>query len=115
MWCYGIWVSRVMWVVAEYFADVNWIAWPENIAPATYYMVVMWDNLDKALELAKKFESEWFDVIIDDREKVWFGQKAWDADLLWIPTRIVISDKTLEAWWYEIKKRWEEETKIVKL
>lgn len=115
MWCYGIWVSRVMWVVAEYFADENWIAWPENIAPATYYMLVMWDNLDKALELAKKFESEWKEVIIDDREKVWFGQKAWDADLMWIPYRIILSDKTLEAWWYELKKRWEEETKIVSL
>lgn len=115
MWCYGIWVSRLVWVIAEYFADENWIAWPENIAPATYYMVVMWDNLEKAINLAKKFESEWKEVIIDDREKVWFGQKAGDADLLWIPYRIVISDKTLENWWYELKKRWEEETKIVKL
>lgn len=115
MWCYGIWVSRVMWVVAEYFADENWIAWPENIAPATYYMVVMWDNLQKALNLAKKFESEWKEVIIDDREKVWFWQKAWDADLMWIPYRIVLSDKTLESGWYELKIRWEEETKIVSL
>jgi prolyl-tRNA synthetase len=36
-------------------------------------------------------------VIIDDREKAGFGQKAGDADLLGIPYRIILSDKTLEA------------------
>lgn len=115
MWCYGIWVSRLMWVIAEYFMDETWIAWPENIAPATHYIIVIGDNLDKAKKLAQEIEKTWWEVIIDDREKIWFGQKAWDADLLWIPHRIVISDKTLEQWWYELKKRWQEETKIVKL
>lgn len=105
MWCYGIGVSRVMWVIAEYFMDEKWLIWPESIAPASHYIIVMWDNLDKALDLAKKLESEGWEVIIDDREKVGFGQKASDADLLGIPNRIVLSDKTLEAWGYEIKKR----------
>jgi len=106
MWCYGIWISRLMWVCAEYFMDEKWLVWPESIAPASHYIIVMWDHLDKALELAKKIENEWWDVIIDDRDKVWFWQKAWDADLMWIPNRIVISDKTVNSeLWYEIKKR----------
>jgi len=113
MWCYGIWVSRVMWVIAEYFMDENWLVWPESIAPASHYIIVMWDNLDKALDLAKKLEFEGWEVIIDDREKVWFGQKASDADLLGIPNRIVLSDKTLEVWGYEIKKRNSKDVKIV--
>jgi len=115
MWCYGIWVSRLMWVIAEYFMDDKGLVWPENIAPATHYIIVMWNNLDKAISLSKDLESKWFEVIIDDREKVWFGQKASDADLLWIPNRIILSDKTLEQGWYELKSRKSDETSIVKL
>ena len=95
--------------------DYKLLVWPENIAPATHYIIVMWDNLEKAKILAKKFENEWKEVIIDDREKVWFGQKASDADLLGIPYRIVVSDKTLEAWWYELKSRSSDETQIIAL
>lgn len=113
MWCYGIGVSRLMWVIAEYFMDEKWLVWPENIAPANYYIIVMWNNLDKALNLASEIESKWWEVIIDDREKVGFGQKAGDSDLMWIPNRIVISDRTLALWWYELKKRLDDTIKIV--
>lgn len=115
MWCYGIGISRLMWVIAEYFMDDKWLVWPENIAPATHYIIVMWDNLEKAKDLAKKLESQWREVIIDDREKVWFGQKASDADLLGIPYRIVLSDKTLELGAYELKSRMSDEIEIVKI
>ncbi len=116
MWCYGIWVSRLMWVVAEYFASEKWILWPENLAPATHYIIVIWEeNLEKAEILAKDIEEKWWEVIIDDRmeKKIWFGQKAWDCELFGIPNRIVISPKTLDAWWYELKKIGEKE-EIVK-
>jgi prolyl-tRNA synthetase len=110
MWCYGIWISRLMWVIAEYYMTENWINWPENIAPYDYYIIVMWeDNIKKAVEIANKLESEWKSVILDDRmwRKDWFGQKAWDCELYGIPNRIVISPKTIEQGWYELKKRWE--------
>ena len=115
MWCYGIWVSRLMWVIAEYFMDEKGLVWPESIAPATHYIIVMWDNLETAKKIALEIESKWWEVIIDDREKAWFGQKAWDCDLLWIPNRIVISPKTLELWGYELKSRKNEETQIIKI
>ncbi len=104
MGCYGIWVSRAMWIVAEKFAKENGIAWPENIAPADYYIVVLWDNLEKAEQLAKRFEAEWKEVILDDRmgKKFGFGAKMKDAELLGIPHIIVISDKTVEKWAYEL-------------
>lgn len=115
---YGIGVSRVMWVMAEYFMDETGIAWPEHLAPASHYIIVLGeDNLEKASELAKQIESEWGEVILDDRmgRKDWFGQKMWDAELLWIPNIIVLSPKTLEKGWYEIKKRGEKEGRIVKI
>lgn len=115
MGCYGIGISRLMWVIAEYFSDEKWLVWPENIAPATHYIIVMWENFDTAKKLAELLEKEGKEVIIDDREKVGFWQKASDADLLWIPYRIVVSDKTLEAGWYELKQRLSQETQIISL
>lgn len=115
MGCYGIGVSRVMGVIAEYFMDEKGLVWPESIAPASHYMIVMGENLEKAKELAKQIEAQWWEVIIDDREKVGFGQKAADADLLGIPNRIVVSDKTLEMGGYELKSRTSDETQIIKL
>jgi len=118
MWSYGIGISRVMWVMAEYFMDETGIAWPETVAPVSHYIIVLWENnIETASILAKQIESEWWDVILDDRmgRKDWFGQKMWDAELLGIPNIIVLSPKTLEKWGYEIRKRWEKEWKIVQL
>ena len=108
MWCYGIWTSRLMWVIAEYFMNENWIDWPENIAPAKYYIAVIWEeNLDKALEIIEKLNLDKSEIILDDRfgRKDWFGQKMRDSELLWIPNKIVISRKTLEQDSYELN--WE--------
>lgn len=117
MGCYGIWISRLMWVIAEYMMDEKGLVWPESIAPASHYIIVIWeDNLEKAITLAKEIETKWWNVIIDDRTgKVWFGQKANDADLLGIPNRIIISPKTLEQGGYELKGRKENEGKIIKI
>lgn len=111
MWCYGIGISRLMWVIAEYYMTENGIAWPESVAPADYYIIVIWEeNLEKANEMAIKLEQEWKSVILDDRmsKKIGFGQKAGDSELFWIPNRVVISPKTVEQWGYELTIRGKE-------
>jgi prolyl-tRNA synthetase len=108
MGCYGIWVSRAMWLVAEKYVWEKGIAWPKNIAPAKYYIAVIWEeNIEKALELIDKLNLDKSEIILDDRmwRKIGFGQKMWDAELLWIPNIIVISKKTLEQDSYELN--WE--------
>lgn len=70
MWCYGIWISRAMWVIAEALKDEKGLVWPENIAPYTHYIIVIWEeNLEKAEDLAKILEKNWAKVLIDDRDK----------------------------------------------
>lgn len=105
MWCYGIWVSRAMWLIAEKFVTDKWIKWPENIAPAKYYIAVIWEeNLEKAEKLIEKLNLNKSELILDDRfgRKIGFWQKMWDAELFWIPNKIVISKKTLEQDSYEL-------------
>ena len=90
----------------------NIIVWPDNIAPADYYIIVIWEeNVDKAIKISKILQQNWKEVIIDDRKwrKFGFWQKAWDCELFGIPNRIVISQKTIEAWGYELKERWKKE------
>lgn len=111
MGCYGIWISRLMWVIAEYCMWEKGIAWPASIAPASHYIIVLGkENLEIATALAEKLEAEWNSVILDDRmgKKIGFGQKAGDCELYWIPNRIAVTAKTIEQGWYELKKRWEE-------
>lgn len=111
MWCYGIGVSRLMWVMAEYFMTENGIAWPEGVAPYDYYIIVIGEsNLESAKKIALELEASWKSVVVDDRmgKKHGFGQKAGDCELFGIPNRIVISPKTLELWGYELQKRGEE-------
>ncbi len=117
MGCYGIGVSRLMGVMAEYFMTETGISWPEHIAPATHYIIVLGEeNLQKAIQLTKELEAKWNTVILDDRKgrKFGFGQKAWDCELWGIPNRIVISPKTLEQGWYELLERGKKE-KIINL
>lgn len=117
MGCYGIGISRLMWVIAEYFMTEKGIAWPESIAPASHYIIVMGEeNLETAIQLAEKLESQWNTVILDDRmwRKFGFGQKAGDCELFGIKNRIAITPKTLEQWGYELTVRGEE-SKIISL
>jgi len=105
MGCYGIGVSRAMWIIAEKYAWDKWIKWPENIAPAKYYIAVIWEeSIEKAEELIEKLNLDKSEVILDDRmwRKVGFWQKMTDADLLWIPNKIVVSKKTIEQGGYEL-------------
>ncbi len=113
MGCYGIWIDRTMAAIVEKYNDENGIIWPENIAPFSHYIIVHWDYLKEALKLAETFEKEWKEVIIDDRE-IWFGQKAWDADLIWIPYRIIVSEKSMKENSYELKWRKEKEWILIK-
>lgn len=114
MGCYGIGVSRVMGVIAEKFMDEKGLIWPESIAPFSHYLIVIGDHLEEAKKLAEKLEKAGNMVLLDDRN-TGFGAKAGDADLLGIPYRIVLSDKTLALGGYELKGRKEIENTIIAL
>ena len=102
MGCYGIGVSRVMGVMVEKFADEKGLVWPEEIAPFKYHMVAIGEHgLGKALEIYQGREEE---ILLDDRD-VRFGEKMKDAELMGMPYRVVISDRTLETGEVEMTER----------
>ena len=112
MGCYGIGVSRAMGVIAEKYADDKGLVWPENIAPYKTYLIAIGD---KATELAQKYEAENPETILFDDRDARPGEKFKDAELIGLPNRIVISDKTLESNSAEVTDRKTGETVLVSL
>lgn len=112
MGCYGIGVSRVMGVIAEKFADDKGLVWPENVAPFRYYLIGIGDaGIKQAEEIYQGREEE---MILDDRD-LRPGEKFADAELMGIPYRVVISDKTIKDGKAEVTNRATGETTLVAL
>ncbi len=107
MGCYGLGISRLMGLLAEHFADDKGLVWPEAVAPAKVYLARLGDNPDvvkQADELYNLLTAADIQVLYDDRD-VRPGEKFADADLLGIPHRVVVSDKTVSSGTYEWKRR----------
>lgn len=112
MGCYGIGVSRVMGVIAEKFADDKGLVWPETVAPFKYYLVGIGEK--GILETEKLYKGHENEIFYDDRD-VRPGEKFADSELMGMPIRIVISDKTLKDDKAEVTKRATGESKMVDL
>ncbi len=110
MGCYGIGVSRVMGVIAEKFADDKGLVWPESIAPFKYYLVGIGENGVKAAE--EIYTKDPDNILFDDRD-LRPGEKFADSELIGIPYRIVISDKTLADNKAEITSRKDGKTELI--
>ena len=112
MGSYGIGPSRVMGVLVEVFHDEKGMVWPKQVAPFDVHLITLGEQHHKrAEEIIKQLESKGIDVLWDDREDVSAGQKFADCDLIGIPVRLVLSDKTLDK--IEFKKRESHETKLI--
>lgn len=117
MGCYGIGVSRLMGLIAEHFADDKGLVWPENIAPVKVYLARLGDGEEvvrQADELYESLRQNNISVLYDDRDAR-PGQKFADADLMGIPYRIVVSEKTIATNQYELKRRTETEPRLASL
>ena len=110
MGCYGIGVSRVMGVIAEKFCDDKGLVWPVNIAPFRCYLIAIGDEGTKLAE--QIYAAHENDIIFDDRAAR-PGEKFADADLMGIPYRVVISDKTLSENAIEVTNRKTGESKLI--
>ena len=112
MGCYGIGVSRVMGVIAEKFCDEHGLVWPEQVAPYKYYLIGIGEEGTKQAEILYLDHEN--TILYDDRN-LRPGEKFADAELMGIPYRVVISDKTLASNQAEITNRATGESKLVDL
>lgn len=91
MGCYGIGISRTMGTLVEKFNDEKGIIWPKEIAPFAAHLISLGDRGQDVYDCLIKAGVE---VLWDETERG-AGEKFADADLLGIPVRLVVSEKTL--------------------
>jgi len=117
MGSYGIGLGRVLGTVVEVHNDEKGIVWPEAIAPFQVHLVGL-GNKDDVISAADKLYDELIsagiEVLYDDRDEG-AGKKFADSDLIGIPNRIVISEKTLANKQVEYKKRTEDDVEMIDL
>jgi len=108
MGCYGIGITRTVAAAIEQHNDENGIIWPAPLAPATVQIVpVNWNDTtlrQTAEDVYAQCLAAGVEVLLDDRDER-PGVKFKDADLLGIPLRVTIGNKTLARGVVELKRR----------
>lgn len=113
---YGIGLSRLMGTIVEIHSDQNGIIWPKNVAPFAVHLISLSKDTEKEAEkIYEDLKKENIEVLYDDRHEKTAGEKFADADLLGIPLRVVLSEKTLEKDSVEVKRRNLKETELIKI
>lgn len=119
MGCYGIGVTRVVASAIEQNHDEAGIIWPAAIAPFEVALVPMNAHKSELVketseQLYKDLQAAGVDVLLDDREGR-PGFKFADLELMGIPHRIVIGERSLNEGELEYKGRRDAEASNIKL
>jgi len=115
MGSYGIGLGRLMGTVVEVLSDDKGIVWPQAIAPFRVHLLSLGEKgKGYADEVYKTLVDRGVEVLYDDRD-LRAGEKFADADLIGIPTRVIVGDKSLESKMVEVKERIETESKNISL
>ena len=116
MGCYGIGINRIIASAIETGNDENGIIFPISIAP--FEVIVTSVNQDdkevvkQAEKIYQQLQNYGIDVLLDDRD-IRGGVKFKDADLLGIPIRITVGQKSIAEGNIEIKLRAESKSEKV--
>ncbi len=118
MGSYGIGPGRAVGAIVETLADDKGIVWPESVAPFNVHLISIGADKPEVTAVAEKLYSDLskagIETLFDDRDAR-AGEKFADSDLIGIPWRIVVSEKTLAAGGAELKARTSADGTIVPL
>jgi prolyl-tRNA synthetase len=116
MGSYGIGLGRLMGTIVEVLADDKGMIWPESVAPFKVHLLALGEGENVKTEADRLYadlKKKNIEVLFDDREGLSAGEKFADADLLGMPYRVVVSERSLKDGGFEIKKRNEEKGEII--
>jgi prolyl-tRNA synthetase len=116
MGCYGIGLGRGMGAVVEANHDEKGIVWPKEIAPFLVHLISISEGKIKATaeKIYQDLNKNGVKVLYDDRQDKSAGEKFAEADLIGIPYRVVVSEKTLLKNSVELKERSKNSVKLIK-
>ncbi|CAL9383460.1 Proline--tRNA ligase [Streptomyces sp. enrichment culture] len=99
MGSYGVGVSRAVAALAEQTADEQGLCWPREIAPADVHVVAAGKAVqtELALSIADRLGAAGVRVLADDRAGVSPGVKFTDAELIGVPTILIVGRGAAEG------------------
>ena len=112
---YGIGLGRLMGTIVELLSDDKGIIWPKEVSPFTVHLVRLGENstvVSAADNLYADLIKRGVEVLYDDRD-LRPGEKFADSDLIGIPVRFVVSEKTIAENKVEVKYRTETDSKLI--
>jgi len=118
MGCYGIGLGRLMGTIVESNHDEKGIIWPKEVAPFMVHLISIGEDKkvkNTTEKIYQDLQEQGVQVLYDDREDKSVGEKFAEADLIGIPFRVVISEKTLKVNSVEIKERNKKDAKLIKV
>ncbi len=107
MGSYGIGIGRLLGTIVEIYADDEGLVWPKEIAPYRVIIVALQDDRevqDEAEKMYLALQKSGVEVLLHDK-KGNPGEKLATADMLGIPTQVIVSKKALLEGQFEIKDR----------
>jgi prolyl-tRNA synthetase len=108
MGCYGIGIGRTVAAAIEQHYDENGIVWPVPIAPFQVIITPVNVNDHRIAEISETLYASLLhrgvDTLLDDRDER-AGVKFKDADLIGIPLRVTVGQKSLVNGVLEVKIR----------
>lgn len=114
MGSYGIGSGRLLASVAEQYRDEQGLILPISVSPYDVHLVGLKGAEDASEKLYSDLVEAGVEVLFDDRAES-PGVKFADADLIGIPLRLTVSNRTLKEGSFEIKRRDQSEAAVVKL
>ncbi|MFN3478869.1 MAG: proline--tRNA ligase [Thermodesulfovibrionales bacterium] len=118
MGSYGIGPARIAAAAIEQNHDSDGIIWPRSIAPFDIEILPLNMKDSRTVEVAEhlysSFREKGVEVLMDDRDER-AGVKFKDADLIGIPTHIVIGERNLKEDMVEIKDRRTKKAEKIKI
>jgi prolyl-tRNA synthetase len=100
MGSYGVGITRAVAALAEQTYDEKGLCWPRSVAPADVHIVATGKDdavFEASGRIADELEARGVRVMYDDRWGVSPGVKFKDAELLGVPTIVIIGKNLAEG------------------
>jgi prolyl-tRNA synthetase len=112
MGSYGIGSGRMLACAAEEHHDDKGLMLPITIAPFEVHLLNLRGGEEGARKLYEDLQMAGLDVLFDDRDET-PGVKFNDADLIGLPIRLTVSERSLKEGGVELKLRRDADRRIV--
>ena len=104
MGSYGIGIGRLLACLCEEYNDENGLKLPIAVAPYQVHFISLIKETDVADKIYDELEKAGIEVLYDDRKES-AGVKFADADLIGIPIRITLGNRSFKEGKCEVKVR----------